>query len=149
MVSVAEFDSCLFHRWLASPESKLHSFPLIAPALFTIGFIGCLINSSFLPIARLRSGLLLEFLALRALSALNIIPHPFTALTSLAGKFEPCMSSFPWPYRVFFHSNLTLVGVNTPHYYAIPRDWHLCSDPNYFRETETRDVDVVWKLNQC
>lgn len=108
MVSVIIIGSCLFHRWLGSPKSELHSFPLIAPALFTIGligpmstscsrFIGCLMNSSFLPIARLRSGLGLAFLALRALRALNIIPRPFTALTSLASKFEPCMSSFPWP----------------------------------------------------
>lgn len=41
MVSVADF-RCLSHRWLGSPESQLHDFPLITPypAHFTIVSLG-------------------------------------------------------------------------------------------------------------
>ena len=43
MVSVADFGFCFSHRWLVSPESQLHGFPLITPYsadLFTIVSIG-------------------------------------------------------------------------------------------------------------
>lgn len=71
MVSAADFGYCFSRRWLGSPEFELHHFPLVTPYpadLFTIVsmgqclhlawcFIGCLMNSSFLPIARVMSWL--------------------------------------------------------------------------------------------
>ncbi|KAI2722522.1 transcriptional regulator family: bZIP [Penicillium roqueforti] len=86
-----------------------------------------------MPIARVhRFGVVLAFMAVHALPTLNIIPHPSTALTSLAGFLNPAYHPSRGPSRVFFHSNLTLVvGVNALRYYAIPRDTNPCSDFNY------------------
>lgn len=105
MVSVSDLGSCLSHRWLGSPESQLHGFPTIPRrlvhncvfgthiyTLHSVSLVAFYIHHSCHYMSYVS---VLEYLALRALHVLqhHTMPYRF----GLLGKFEPCMSSFPWP----------------------------------------------------
>lgn len=112
MVSVADFGFCFSHRWLVSPESQLHGFPLITPYsadLFTIVSIGPMSTTCILfhwlphefvihayctsPSFWGRFGIYGGSCA----SYPQYHPTSFHSFDLLGWIFEPCISSFPWP----------------------------------------------------